>query len=57
MQSPEKRIDALEATREGGLKALTDEELAACIAVLKVRVAAEEAAQAADPLEVHHAEH
>ena len=55
MQSLEKRIAALEATRRGGLKALTDEELEARIAELKERVAAEEGAQAADSVEVHHA--
>ena len=58
MQSLEKRIAALEATRGRGLKALTDEELHALIAALKVRVAVEDAAQAADPVEgVHHAQH
>lgn len=58
MQSLEKRIAALEATRGGGLKALTDEELEALIAALKERVAAQEAARAADPVkDFHHAQH
>lgn len=57
MQSLEKRIAALENMPGSGLEALTDEELDARIAALEERIAAEETAQAADPVEVHHAEH
>ena len=56
MQSLEKRIAALEATRGRGLKALTDEELEAHIAALTKMVNAEEAAQAGSPMELHLAE-
>ena len=57
MQSLEKRIAALETMRGSGLEALTDDELEARIAALTERINADEAAQAADPVDVYHAEH
>ena len=55
MPSIEKRIAVLEAKRGSGLESLTDDELDARIAVLNERIAAEEARQTADTLEVTHA--
>ena len=55
MPSIEKRIAVLEAKRGSGLESLTDDELDARIAVLNERIAAEEARQTGDTLEVTHA--